>query len=161
VPYQTGSVMDSLSDYGAVRFFTAQPHRSVGANATFDQHAADNLAKRETSRLIACDKVEGTTVKNRTGETLGSIHDVMIDKFTGKVAYAVMSFGGFLGIGERYHPLPWSVLTYDPDAGAYVAISTSARSRAPRRSTATRQSMGKTARGARVHDYYKVPPYWM
>ena len=60
----------------------------------------------ETTTLIAADKVAGTTVYNAAGDTLGEIHDVMIDKASGKVAYAVMSFGGFLGIGEEYHPLP-------------------------------------------------------
>jgi hypothetical protein len=74
----------------------------------------------ETDRLIASDKVEGTAVYNRAGERLGSVHNVMIDKYSGQVAYAVMSFGGFLGIGERYHPLPWRALTYDTGLGGYV-----------------------------------------
>ena len=74
----------------------------------------------ETDRLIASDKVEGTAVYNRAGERLGSVHNVMIDKYSGQVAYAVMSFGGFLGIGERYHPLPWRMLTYDTGRGGYV-----------------------------------------
>jgi hypothetical protein len=70
-----------------------------------------NIATDETSSLISSDKVEGTAVYDRRGEKLGSIHSVMIDNMSGKVAYAVMSFGGFLGIGDRYHPLPWHVLT--------------------------------------------------
>ena len=53
------------------------------------------------------------------GENVGRIERVMIDKISGKVAYAVMSFGGFLGIGEDYYPLPWSVLTYNPTLGGY------------------------------------------
>jgi hypothetical protein len=64
------------------------------------------VATDETSSLISSDKVEGTAVYDRQGEKLGSIHSVMIDKMSGKVGYAVMSFGGFLGIGDRYHPLP-------------------------------------------------------
>ena len=74
----------------------------------------------ETSDLISSDKVDGTAVYNREGEKLGSIHTLMIDKTAGKVTYAVMSFGGFLGIGDRYHPLPWDVLTYDTGQGGYV-----------------------------------------
>src|SRR5579872_7427257 len=74
----------------------------------------------QTDRLIASDKVEGTTVYNRQGEHLGSVHNFMLDKSTGQVAYAVMSFGGFLGLGESYHPLPWRVLTYDPRQGGFV-----------------------------------------
>ena len=53
------------------------------------------------------------------GDNIGQIERVMIDKISVKVAYAVMSFGGFLGIGEDYYPLPWSVLTYNPTLGGY------------------------------------------
>jgi PRC-barrel domain len=81
----------------------------------------DRLAADETDRLISSEKVEGTAVYDRNGDRLGSIHHVMIDKYTGQVAYAVMAFGGFLGIGESYHPLPWKSLTYDTRLGGYVA----------------------------------------
>jgi hypothetical protein len=74
----------------------------------------------ETHRLISSEKVDGTSVYNRAGDSLGTVHHVMIDKYTGQVAYAVMSFGGFLGIGESYHPLPWKTLTYDTRLGGYV-----------------------------------------
>jgi sporulation protein YlmC with PRC-barrel domain len=60
-------------------------------------------AVRETSSLIAADKVQGTSVYNAAGENLGSIHDLIIDKKSGNVAYAIMSFGGFLGIGNDFH----------------------------------------------------------
>ncbi len=71
-------------------------------------------------RLIASNKVEGTAVYNRNGDRLGSVHSFMVDKRSGQAEYAVMSFGGFLGIGEKYHPLPWDQLNYDPDQGGYV-----------------------------------------
>jgi hypothetical protein len=70
--------------------------------------------------LIASDRVEGTVVYNRAGDRLGTIERVMIDKLSGQVQYAVLSSDGFLGIGETYHPLPWSLLTYDPSQGGYV-----------------------------------------
>ncbi|QMW24266.1 PRC-barrel domain-containing protein [Sandaracinobacteroides saxicola] len=69
--------------------------------------------------LISADKVQGTAVYDSSGDKIGSIDSLMIDKESGEVAYAVMSFGGFLGIGERYHPLPWDVLTYDTNLGGY------------------------------------------
>lgn len=78
------------------------------------------VAVDETDRLIASDKVQGTAVFGRGGERLGSVYNFMVDKVTGRVAYAVMSFGGLLGLGERYHPLPWQALTYDPARGGYV-----------------------------------------
>src|SRR3546814_19444780 len=74
----------------------------------------------ESDRLIASNKVEGTAVYNRKGDRLGSVYNFMVDKRSGKIEYAVMSFGGFLGIGERYHPLPWSLLTYDTTQGGYL-----------------------------------------
>ena len=81
---------------------------------------AAHLEADETYRLISSEKVEGTAVYDRRSERLGSVHHLMLDKYTGQVAYAVMSFGGFLGIGESYHPLPWKMLTYDTRLGGYV-----------------------------------------
>jgi sporulation protein YlmC with PRC-barrel domain len=81
---------------------------------------AATLEADETDRLISSEKVEGTAVYDRRGERLGTVLHLMIDKYTGQVAYAVMSFGGFLGIGEKYHPLPWRMLTYDIRLGGYV-----------------------------------------
>ena len=69
--------------------------------------------------LISSRRVEGTPVYNGAGEKLGSIHSVMIEKRSGKVAYAVMSFGGFLGVREHVHPVPWEMLTYDVDHDGY------------------------------------------
>jgi len=77
-------------------------------------------ATNETRELIASDKVEGTSVYNKAGEKLGSVYNLMLDKRSGQVAYAVLSFGGFLGMGSNYHPLPWNQLTYDPRQGGYV-----------------------------------------
>lgn len=80
----------------------------------------DSLQAKETYSLIAADKVEGTSVYDAKGEKTGSIHQVMIDKRSGRVTYAVLSFGGFLGIGEKYHPLPWNMLTYDENLSGYI-----------------------------------------
>jgi hypothetical protein len=71
------------------------------------------VEKDETTDLIASNKVEGTAVYNRQGEKLGEVYNFMVGKRSGEVAYAIMSFGGFLGIGQKYHPLPWNALTYD------------------------------------------------
>jgi hypothetical protein len=65
-----------------------------------------NTSTRETPSLIGSDKVEGTAVYRSSGDKVGTIEQVMIDKISGKVTYAVMSFGGFLGIGQDYYPLP-------------------------------------------------------
>src|SRR5437868_15434129 len=75
---------------------------------------------RETSSLIGSDKVDGTAVYGPDAEKIGSIERVMIDKTSGKVSYAVLSFGGFLGIGDDHYPLPWQSLKYDPSLRGYV-----------------------------------------
>lgn len=77
--------------------------------------------------LIASDRVEGTAVYDRAGKKLGSIDHVMIDKRSGQVAYAVLEFGGFLGMGTDHYPLPWSALDYVPEQGGYVVPLDEAR----------------------------------
>jgi sporulation protein YlmC with PRC-barrel domain len=105
--------------------------------------------------LIAASKVNGTSVYNRSGEKLGHVYDVMINKSSGKTEYAIMSFGGFLGIGDSYHPLPWRSLTYDERAGGYVVdIDRSRLEGAPSYSAANRDNWSDPAYGRRVDDYY-------
>ena len=86
-----------------------------------DVNRGRDVPRDETFSLIASDKVEGTAVYGPDREKIGSIDNVMIDKRTGRVAYAVLSFGGFLGMGTDHYPLPWSVLKYDEDLGGYVS----------------------------------------
>jgi hypothetical protein len=106
-------------------------------------------------RLIAASKVNGTGVYNRAGEKLGSIYDVMMEKVSGKAEYAIMSFGGFLGIGDSYHPLPWSVLNYDPAQGGYVVDLDRRRLEgAPTYSLDEAHLWDDPAYGRRVSDYY-------
>jgi len=118
------------------------------------------VATDETNRLISSDKTVGTAVYNRRGEHLGSVYNLMIDKYSGQVAYAVMSFGGFLGIGESYHPLPWRTLTYDTRKGGYVVdIDRTRLETAPSYTSSTVPNWSDRAYGHRVDDYYGVPPY--
>ena len=113
------------------------------------------LDKRETSNLIGSDKVEGTPVYRLNGENVGRIERVMIDKISGKVAYAVMSFGGLLGIGEDYYPLPWSVLTYNPTLGGYeVEITEQQLKNAPKYSRHETWDWADRQRTQKLTDYY-------
>jgi PRC-barrel domain len=116
---------------------------------------------RETSSLIAANKVQDTPVYNNSGESLGSIHDVMIDKKSGNVAYAIMSFGGFLGIGNSYHPLPWSVLKYDTNKGGYVVnLDRRQLEGAPAYPAGSAPAWGDRDFETKIHDFYGVNPYW-
>jgi hypothetical protein len=117
-----------------------------------------NVATDETDRLIASNKVEGTAVYNRQGERLGSVYNFMVDKRSGQVAYAVMSFGGFLGIGDSYHPLPWKALTYDTGMGGYVVdIDKDRLQGAPSYSGSEAPDWSDPSWGARIDAYYDRP----
>ena len=70
-----------------------------------------------SGRLIAASKVNGTAIYDASGEKIGNVYDIMLDKTSGKADYAILNVGGFLGMGGRYHPLPWNQLTYDRSAG--------------------------------------------
>lgn len=113
----------------------------------------------ETDRLISSAKVDGTAVYNRDGDRLGTVHHLMIDKYTGKVDYAVMSFGGFLGIGESYNPLPWRALTYDVRMGGYVVDVDRARlERAPRYTASNMPDWTDRDYRERVDEYWTTRP---
>jgi sporulation protein YlmC with PRC-barrel domain len=73
-----------------------------------------------SANVISSERVEGTTVYNTAGDKLGTIDDLMIDKVSGEVRYAVLEFGGFLGMGTDRYPIPWSVLKYDTSQDGYV-----------------------------------------
>ena len=123
--------------------------------------AIDQMARSgqtdETDRLISSDKVDGTTVYNRNGENLGTIDHLMIDKFTGQVEYAVMSTGGFLGIGENYRPVPWDSLDYDVNLGGYIMDADRGRlEKAPRFAANAQPNWSDRSYSDRADEYWQV-----
>ena len=121
---------------------------------------ASEETKITSGSLIAAEKVEGTDVYNMQGEKLGTVDDIMIDKVSGKAIYAVMSFGGFLGIGRKYHPLPWSSLVYDIDKSGYVvSLSSNQLEGAPVFSDDVEPQWTREYEQD-IHDHYGVRPYW-
>ena len=123
--------------------------------------ATPDMTAETASDLIAGSRVAGTAVFSTTGERLGSIQDVMIDKTSGRVAYAILSFGGFLGIGDKHHPLPWAALTYDTALGGYVVrIDPAQLEGAPVLGEDAEAMWGDRAWGERIHSYWNIAPYW-
>lgn len=119
------------------------------------------VTTNETISLIGSDKVEGTAVYGRDDKKIGSVQRVMIDKVSGKVAYAVISFGGFLGIGEDYYPLPWPKLKYDTDLGGYrVDVTEEQLTGAPKYNRSSDWNWEDRARDRSVYDYYRVPLWY-
>ena len=123
----------------------------------------ETVTERETSELIASDKVEGTAVYRSDGEKVGHIERVMLDKVSGKAAYAVMNFGGFLGLGEESYPLPWSVLTYNTALGGYEVNVTDEQLRGAPKYDRNEDWWGNRDpdRDTAIYGYWGVPPYWL
>ena len=110
---------------------------------------------------IRAKKVIGTTVNDSSGAKIGVVEDVILDKQSNNIMFAVVGFGGFLGAGEKFHPIPWESLDYDETQGAYVVNYTKTQlESAPAGSIdeLTRDD-GKQFRD-RTFDYYKAPRYW-
>ncbi len=107
--------------------------------------------------VISSGRVEGTNVYNTVGDKLGSIDDLMIDKRSGQVRYAVLEFGGFLGMGTDRYPLPWNMLKYDTTMDGYVVpLDKDRLDGAPSYSDEKRPDYDDEY-GRRVNDYYGVP----
>ena len=110
------------------------------------------------SSVISSDRVEGTVVYNEQGSKLGKIDDLVIDKQSGQVRYAVMEFGGFLGMGTDRYPLPWNILKYDTALDGYeVPLDKETLEGGPRYPVSERPVYSDDY-GRKVNDYYGVPP---
>src|ERR1700687_6423044 len=110
--------------------------------------------------LIDSARVQGTTVYDRAGNNIGSIKRLMIEKISGRVAYAVMSFRGFLGMGTEEHAVPWNKLTYDPNLGGYRTDITEQQLRgAPSFYRDREYGWNDRERERELHDYYGAPYY--
>jgi hypothetical protein len=117
--------------------------------------------RRETVSLIGSDKVEGTAIYGADDNKIGTVQRVMIDKVSGQIAYAVVSFGGFLGMGEEYYPMPWSKLDYDTNLGGYRVDVTEDQLRgAPKFSRSTDWDWSNRTNDERVYKYYNEPLWY-
>ena len=118
---------------------------------------ADYTSTTSSHDVISSDRVEGTAVYNSAGDKLGSIDELMIDKRSGQVRYAVMEFGGFLGMGTDRYPVPWDMLDYDTEHGGYVVPLDKARLEgAPKYAEDDDTPEYDEPYSRRVHSYYGV-----
>lgn len=106
-------------------------------------------------------RVIGTDVYNTAGDKIGEVEDIMLDKMSNSIMFAVVGFGGFLGMGEKYHAIPWGSLDYEKDKGGYIVPYTKEELEQGPADTIKELSKddGYAARDA-AFDYYKVDPYW-
>ena len=117
--------------------------------------------------LILSSRVVGTPVYDRAGNRLGHVDDLSIEKVSGRTVYASMSFGGFLGIGEKFHPVPWPLLDYDVEQDGFVVpLDPAALKNAPSYDAAEVRELGGPAYrtyGDTIYGYYGTygaVPYW-
>jgi sporulation protein YlmC with PRC-barrel domain len=112
-------------------------------------------------RIMAADTLEGDKVVNAAGEDLGEITDIMIDVPSGRVAYAVLSFGGFLGMGDKLFAIPWQALQLDPENKCFILDVDRERLRsAPGFDKDHWPSMADQRWATDIHSYYGSRPYW-
>lgn len=111
--------------------------------------------------VMAADTLQGDKVVNRQGESLGEIEHIMLDVPTGRIAYAVLSFGGIMGIGDKLFAIPWSALTLDADRHCFILDMDQDRLRnAPGFDKDHWPSMADRTWGEQVYAYYNLRPYW-
>lgn len=123
--------------------------------------ATPKSATQPAHPLISSRRVEGTEVYNPADELLGTIRSVMIEKKSGKVAYALLTFGGFLGLAEHVHPIPWELLRYDNDMDAYIVDLTREKlSQAPKLHLDEADRPRDVQHDQAVSDYYGTPRWW-
>ena len=118
----------------------------------------DDTSERKLThgRMIAASRVSGTTVYDPNGTKIGSIDDIMIDKLSGSTKYAVLSFGGFLGIGDKHYPLPWNTLKYDQNLGGYVVnVNRAQLEKGPAYGSGETPTWDDESWGNRLNDYYR------
>lgn len=129
-----------------------------------EQQTAERVDTEIEHPLIPAKRVNGSAVLNQANEKIGQIEDIAIDKSSGKVAYAILSFGSFLGLGGKHQPLPWSVLSYDADKNAYVVpITEEFLALAPKLDVSELSGWDDTPQRDAIHTYYApygARPYW-
>lgn len=110
---------------------------------------------------IRARKVIGTNVKDPTGQKIGEVEDIVLDKQSNQIMFAIVGFGGFLGMGEKFHPVPWSTLDYDASAGSYVVNLTKEQLKAaPADSMEALTKDDGLGYRDQAYAYYKAKPYW-
>ncbi len=119
-------------------------------------------ASGHTSAILAS-KVQGTNIYNQAGDKIGQVKDIVLDKQSDRILFAALGFGGVLGMGEKFYPVPWSVLDYSKDKGGYVIpVAQDVLDRAPtyRLEDLTKDDGQLSEIRAKSYDYYNVERDW-
>jgi sporulation protein YlmC with PRC-barrel domain len=125
------------------------------------QYATTTPSGKQYRRVLSASTLEGDKVVNATGEDIGKIDEIMIDTRTGRVAYAVLSFGGFMGMGDKLFAVPWSRLSLDEDNKQFhLDVDKETLKQAPGFDKDNWPDMTNESWGTTVHKFYGSQPYW-
>jgi sporulation protein YlmC with PRC-barrel domain len=117
--------------------------------------------EKRLRRVLSASTLAGDSVRNAAGESLGKVDEIMIDIPSGRVAYAVLSFGGVLNMGNKLFAIPWSALQVDEDEKCFILnVDKATLERAPGFDKSNWPDMADTTWGAEIYHYYGAPPYW-
>jgi sporulation protein YlmC with PRC-barrel domain len=121
----------------------------------------DESSQGPGPRVMAASTLEGDDVVNLAGDKLGTLDEIMIDVPTGRIAYAVLASGGFLGIGDKLLAIPWRALTLDADNECFVLdVAKERLEEAPGFDKDNWPAMANESWAREVHTYYRARPYW-
>lgn len=150
---------DSTTYPAAAGGLSGSASTSEGARITGTSHLDDDSGPGP--EVMAASDFEGEDVVNRQGETVGEIEEIMLDVRGGRIAYAVLAVGGFLGVGEKFFAIPWRALTLDTDRKCFILdVDKQRLENAPGFDKDHWPSMADPRWAQQVHSYYGATPYW-
>ena len=153
---RTGTTAQPATTAGTL---TGSPAATEGARIVGSDHVDDHSGPGP--EVMAASSFEGETVVNAHGETLGEIEEIMLDVRSGRIAYAVMSVGGMLGIGEKYFAIPWHAITMDTDNKRFILdVDKDRLKNAPGFDKEHWPAMADRRWAGEVHGFYGTRPYW-
>lgn len=116
---------------------------------------------KTSSRIVSAGTVEGDAVKNLEGDDLGTVEHIMLDIPSGRIAYAVLKFGGFLGMGEKLFAIPWNALIIDTDRKCFILdVDKDKLKEAPGFNKDSWPTMADKQWASEIHNFYESPGYW-
>lgn len=161
-PPATRAELDSLETYRRALQRVAQGGGSPQACAAVLNDAVATVQAIESPRVLPADEFDDRDLRNPQGQEMGEIGELIVDPVSGRVIYAVVELGGFLGLGERYFPVPWALLRPAPEGDAFVLdVAKDRLTAAPQFTRDNRPNMADRQWAQALHTYYGVTPPWL
>lgn len=161
-PPATRAELDALDTYRRALQRVAQGGGSPQACAALANAAVATVQAIESPRVLPADEFDDHQLRNPQGQEMGEIGELIVDPLSGRVVYAVVELGGFLGLGERYFPVPWALVRPAPEDNAFVLdVAKDRLTAAPQFTRDNRPNMADRQWAQALHTYYGVTPPWL